>query len=536
MLFGPGAPNEVDMSEKSKILVTGATGYVGGRLIARLLAAGHEVHALGRSLEKMAARHWACHPNVKLLQGDVNNQADILRAARSCSVAYYLVHAMNNHRGRFDEIDRRAAENMKNAAAAAGLRQIIYLGGLGDIGHPHLSLHLASRHEVGRVLASGPVPATILRAAMILGSGSASFEILRYLVHRLPVMITPKWVHSPTQPIAISNVLDYLVGCLDNPHTYGRTFDIGGPDRLTYQNLIEIFADEAGLPARIIAPVPLLTPKISALWIHLVTPVPASIALPLTEGLAVPTICRENRIREIVPVKLKSCRQAIRIAIDQVLGQQVESCWSDSGEMNPHEWVKSGDAAYAGGSVLTCAYRVILNSSSEKAWRLISGIGGQNGYFFGNWLWRARGIIDRWVGGYGLDRGRRDSLETRVGDALDFWRILRTEPPARLSLAAEMKMPGRAVLDLQLRPVGKKQIELCLVSRFRPQGLAGLLYWYSLYPWHVILFKGMLKAIGRKAGGMVPGSLRRWQLTPHAQCRLDQAGQRHNITPNLKFD
>jgi len=508
------------MTDASKVLVTGATGYVGGRLIPQLLAAGHNVRALGRSMEKLSARSWACHKGVELVQGDVRSQKDVMRAARGCRAVYYLVHAMIAQKGQFAEADRRSALNIKKAAAAAGLQQIIYLGGLGDVRNPNVSPHLASRHEVGRILQSGTVPATVLQAAMIIGSGSASFEILRYLAQRLPVMITPKWVHTPTQPIAISNVLDYLTGCLDNPQTYGRTFDIGGPDRLNYKALIEIYAREARLPPRRIIPVPVLTPRISALWIHLVTPVPASIALPLTEGLGVPTICRESQIQKIVPLKLIGCRQAIRIALDQILQKQVESCWSDAGELRPPEWALCGDAAYSGGTIFTCAYRTTLKVSGEKAWQPVIRIGGQNGYYFGNRLWRLRGLLDRWMGGVGLRRGRRDPTALRVGDALDFWRVLRIEPQRRLTLMAEMKVPGEAILDLQMDPIRKDRVELRLISRFLPRGLAGILYWYLLYPLHVIIFKGMLKAIARQTVGAAAAAPRRWRPPPPERCRI----------------
>lgn len=509
------------MKDASTILVTGATGYVGGRLIPRLLAAGHRVRALGRSLEKMTARDWSCHHNVELVQGDVRSLKDLVRAAHGCRAAYYLVHAMVAEKGQFAEADRLSAMNMQKAAAAAGLRQIIYLGGLGDVVNPSLSRHLASRHEVGRILQSGPVPATVLRAAMILGSGSASFEILRYLADRLPIMITPRWVHTLTQPIAIANVLDYLSGCLDKPETFGRTFDIGGPDRLNYRELIEIYASEARLQTRKVIPVPLLTPKISALWIHLVTPVPASIALPLTEGLAVPTICRESRIREILPVELISCRQAIRTALDQILEKQVESCWSDAGSSVPPEWAACGDADYAGGTILTCAYQVVINSNIETVWQPVAGIGGQNGYYFADWLWRLRGMLDRWVGGIGLRRGRRNQLDIRVGDALDFWRVIRMKPMRRLTLLAEMKIPGQALLDMQIRPMAPDKVELRMISRFLPRGLAGILYWYTLYPFHVLIFKGMLKAIADKCAGSAIHTVRRWHLQPSDTCRFN---------------
>ena len=510
------------MSEKMPVLVTGATGYVGGRLVPKLISMGYRVRAMGRSLEKMSQRKWACDPAVELVQGDVQNKKDLIEATRGCRAAYYLVHAMIAQKGRYAEADRVSAENMRDAAARCDLAQIIYLGGLGEASDPHLSRHLASRHEVGRILQSGDVPVTILRAAMILGSGSASFEILRYLAERLPVMITPRWVSNPTQPIAIADVLDYLSQCLDNTSTYGRTFDIGGPEVLDYRKLIEIYAQEAHLSPRRLFPVPLLTPKLSARWIHLVTPVPSAIALPLTEGLSVPTVCRENQIEKIITLNLTSCRQAIRTALDQILEKQVETCWSDAGATQPPEWAVCGDADYAGGTVLSCSYRAVVHRSADKIWQPIAGIGGRNGYYFGNWLWRLRGMLDKLVGGVGLRRGRRHPSELMTGDALDFWRVLYAQPNRRLTLMAEMKVPGEAILDLQVQDIGDSKCELRMVSRFLPRGLAGITYWYALYPFHVIIFKGMLKAIARKAGdaGRIRPQILR--LDPPSQCTVEK--------------
>lgn len=508
------------MRNEAPILVTGATGYVGGRLVPRLLAAGYAVRAMGRSLEKLVCRPWAAHAKVELVQGDTMDRDALAAAARGCRAAYYLVHAMMARKGRFAEADRQSAMNMRNAAEQAGLQQVIYLGGLGDVRHPQLSRHLASRHEVGAILQSGRVPATVFRAAMILGSGSASFEILRYLVERLPVMVTPRWVQTPTQPIAIQDVLGYLIGCLQNPATMGGTFDIGGPDVLTYADLIHIYAREAGLPRRRIIPVPLLTPRLSARWIHLVTPVPASIALPLTEGLSVPTTCANDRIRSLVPQTLMSCRQAVRKALDRILEQQVETCWSDAGALQPPEWAVCGDAHYAGGTVLHCAYRLRLDAAPESVWKPVIRMGGENGYYFGDALWQLRGLLDRWAGGVGLRRGRRSAEHLAVGDALDFWRVLDLDPNRRLTLLAEMKVPGEAILDLQLFPLGAGRTELRMVSRFLPRGLGGLLYWHALYPVHVWIFKGMLAAIAGRAGAARIGPPERFDPRAEPSCAL----------------
>lgn len=491
---------EATSKHRRPILVTGATGYVGGRLIPRLLAMGYTVRAFGRSMSKMSCRPWAAHNGVELATGDVLDADRLAQAAQGCSAAFYLVHAMIARDKNFAEADRQSAYNMKRAAERAGLQQVIYLGGLGETGHPKLTRHLASRHEVGEILQSGKVPVTVLRAAMIIGSGSASFEILRYLVSHLPVMITPRWVRTPTQPIAIKNVLGYLTGCLENDATRGGTFDIGGPDIVTYRDLIELFAGAAGLSKRIIIPVPVLTPKLSALWIHLVTPVPAAIALPLTEGLSLPTTCTENRIRALIKQELLTCQDAIRISLDRILEVQVETCWSDAGPLQPPEWAACGDAEYAGGTILNCAYRKHLNLPPEKVWPHIAALGGDTGYYFGNWLWRMRGALDRWIGGVGMRRGRRHPTQLATGDALDFWRVLHFEPMHRLTLVAEMKVPGEALLDLQVVAQGEGHCELRLISRFLPRGLAGILYWYPLYPLHVWIFTGMLAAIADRAG------------------------------------
>ena len=497
------------------VLVTGATGYIGGRLIPRLLASGYRVRAMGRSLEKMACRPWASHPGIELVKGDVLDPEAMDRACAGCEAAFYLVHSMIARNRDYAAADRLAAENMRLAAEKSGIKQIIYLGGLGEQDHGRISPHLRSRHEVGAILQSGTVPVTILRAAMIIGSGSASFEILRYLVDRLPAMITPRWVQTPTQPIAIDNVLAYLAGCLGNPRTLGKSFDIGGPDVLDYAELIRLYAREAGLPQRRILPVPVLTPGLSALWIHLVTPVPAAIARPLTEGLSIPTICNDTRIREAVAVELLTCRQAIRTALDGIMDKQVETCWSDAGDLRSPAWAACGDAAYAGGTILNCAYRMIMGGSPESVWRLITGMGGDTGYYFGDLLWRLRGLLDRLAGGVGLRRGRRHPHQLRPGDALDFWRVSAVEPHRRLTLLAEMKMPGEALLDFQMAPRGPGRTELRMISRFLPRGLGGLAYWYALYPFHEWIFKGMLTTIARRLG--MPRTPRPERFDPNAR-------------------
>ena len=504
------------------ILVTGATGYVGGRLIPALLAAGYRVRAMGRNLGKMGCRPWAGHSRVELVQGDVLDLESLKQAACGCRVAYYLVHSMIAQKEKFVEADRRAARNMVAAATAAGVGRIIYLGGLAEAKDGALSKHLRSRIEVADILQSGPVPTTDLRTPMILGSGSASFEILRYLVERLPAMTTPRWVRSLNQPIAIRNVIAYLIGCLEHEETTGKTYDIGGPDILTYRDLLDIYAEEAHLSKRLIIPVPVLTPTLSALWIHLISPVPASIAQPLTEGLTSDAVCTENRIQSIIPQKLLSCREAIRLALDRLKQEKVDTCWMDAGDLLEPEWAHCGDADWAGGTIMNCGYRAEIEATVDEVWQPVSQIGGKTGWYFGNFLWRLRGIMDRLVGGVGLRRGRRHPTEIGVGDALDFWRVLEVDAPQRLLLVAEMKTPGEALLEFQITPQANGQVELQMLSRFLPKGLFGILYWYGLYPFHQWIFYGMLKAIAKSINKPIASDPERFTPKLHTSCALPQ--------------
>jgi hypothetical protein len=352
---------------------------------------------------------------------------------------------------------------------------------------------------------------------MILGSGSASFEILRYLVERLPAMTTPRWVRSLNQPIAIRNVISYLIGCLEHEETSGQTYDIGGPDILTYRNLLDIYAEEAHLTKRLIIPVPVLTPTLSSLWIHLISPVPASIAQPLTQGLTSDAVCSENRIQSIIPHKLLSCREASRLALDRTKQEQM-----DAGDLLEPEWAHCGDAEWAGGSVMNCGYRARINATVDEVWQPISQIGGKTGWYFGNFLWRLRGIMDRLAGGVGLRRGRRNPSEIGVGDALDFWRVLEVNAPQRLLLVAEMKTPGEALLEFQIATNAPGQVELQMLSRFRPKGLFGILYWYALYPFHQWIFYGMLKAIAKSIHKPLASAPERFTPKFHTSCALPQ--------------
>lgn len=506
------------MSEKP-VLVSGATGYVGGRLVPLLLKSGHRVRVMGRSLNKLACRPWATDPGIEMVKADMFDLESMKRAAQGCEAAYYLVHSMKARGKDFAEADRKAAHTMVKAAEDAGLSKIIYLGGLGK-DDPELSEHLKSRTEVARILQSGKVPTTFLRAALILGSGSASFEMMRYLVDRLPVMVTPRWVDTPCQPIAIRNVLHYLKGCLENDEATGQTFDIGGPDILAYGELLRIYAREAGLPKRWIIPVPVLTPHLSSYWVHLVTPIPSSMAIPLIQGLKNPVVCEENRIRGIIPQQLLSCREAISLALQKIDQQAVETCWSDAGGLKVPEWVTCGDAPYAGGTVFECGYRAVIEASPEAIWAKIVQLGGANGWYYANLLWAARGAMDRLAGGVGLRRGRRHATDLYVGDALDFWRVLAVDPPNRLQLLAEMKLPGQATLEFRIHAVGNGTSEIQQLSRFHPRGLFGLVYWHSLYPLHQLIFKGMLEKLSKAISGEVLNSPERFAPRLQHVCHI----------------
>ena len=493
------------MTESSKgtpVAVLGATGYIGSRLIPRLLAAGYRVRAVARNPEKLSSRSWSGHPLAERVASDVFDRTSLTESVRGCQAVYYLVHSMNPGTLDFADADRKAAENMVAAATAGGAQRIIYLGGLGEES-AGLSHHLASRAEVARILRAGTAPVTVLRAAMIIGSGSASFEILRYLVERLPVMITPRWIDTPCQPIAVRNVLGYLIGCLECQATVGETFDIGQEEVVDYRRLMEIYAEEAGLRRRWIIPVPVLTPRLSSYWIHLVTPVPASLARPLAEGLRNPVVCRDTRIRTLIPQPLLDCRQAIRLALERLRQQSVESSWIDAGRIPPAEWSVPGDPGWAGGTILEDGRRIAVNASPEEVWSVVSRVGGSTGWYYGDWLWRLRGMLDRLVGGVGLNRGRRDAAELQVGDALDFWRVAAVERPRRLLLAAEMKLPGQAVLEFRLEQNSVEQTELQQSARFLPRGLWGLLYWYAVLPFHGLVFNGMLRGIAEVVGRSV---------------------------------
>ena len=479
------------------ICLTGATGYVGGRLGKRLLDAGYRVRCLVRSVEKLQARDWVSSPGVECVQADILDIHGLAEKMRGCRVAYYMIHAMQSVGREYAEYDIRMAGAFAQAAERAGVQRIIYLGGLGEMGED-LSEHLTSRREVERALAGSGVPVTVLRAAMIIGSGSASFEILRYLVERLPIMITPKWVNTESQPIAIRNVLYYLVRCLDTPETVGKTLDIGGPEVLAYHELMRVMTASLELRRRWILPVPVLTPRLSSMWIHLVTPVSYRMARPLAEGLRNRVVCRDDRAAELMPQRLLTAREAIDAAVGKIHRDEVETAWSDSGPI-------PGDPEWAGGKVFVDERRVQVDASPQTIFQAVCRVGGGHGYYAADRLWRIRGAMDKLVGGPGLRRGRRQRERLSVGDALDFWRVSSVQAPKRLLLVAEMKLPGKATLEFSIEPMNdgngsdSQGTTLIQTARFRPTGLPGLLYWYAVLPLHHFVFSGMLGGIRTEA-------------------------------------
>ncbi len=486
-------------ADTSPILVTGVTGYIGGRLVPRLLEAGYRLRCIARSPRKLESRSWVNDPNVEIVQADVGDAEAMTEAARGCQAAFYLVHSMQVAGASYRGVDRDLARTFILAAERGGVGRVLYLGGLGETGD-NLSEHLASRREVEEILGSTSVPLTIFRAAMIIGSGSASFEILRYLVERLPVMITPKWVVTKCQPIAVRNVLSYLVDALTAPESIGRKLDIGGPDVVTYKELMRVMAKARGLPKRRILAVPLLTPKLSSAWIHLVTPISARVARPLAEGLRNEVVCRDHDAERIMPQPLLGVKEAIEAALTRIDEQDVETTWSAAGPI-------PGDPDWAGGEVFRDSWTVLVAASDAAAYRAVCRVGGGHGYFALDWLWHVRGWMDRLVGGPGLRRGRRDPENVAYGEALDFWRVTGIEAPEHLALRAEMRVPGEALLEFHIEsveeqpgaPAGSEHVRVVQTASFIPRGLFGLVYWYSVVPLHGFVFRGMLRGIRKMA-------------------------------------
>ncbi|MEC4016612.1 SDR family oxidoreductase [Streptomyces sp. H27-D2] len=485
-----------------RCLVTGATGYIGGRLVPELIEAGHSVRALARSPEKLRDHPWA--DRAETVRGDVTDADSVRAAMDGVDVAYYLVHALGTGSG-FEETDRRAARIFGEQARAAGVRRIVYLGGLTPAGVPEreLSPHLRSRAEVGRLLLGSGVPTAVLRAAVIIGSGSASFEMLRYLTERLPLMVTPSWVRTRMQPTAVRDVLRTLVGCAGLPPDVNRAFDLGGPDVLSYRDMMQRYAAVAALPRRIILPVPVLTPRLSSHWVGLVTPVPHSIARPLAESLRHEVVCAEHDIARYVPDPpggLLGIDRALELALQRIREADVATRWSSAAVPGAPSDPLPTDPDWAGGSLYTDRRQRAVDASPEALWRVVEGIGGENGWYSFPLAWAVRGWLDRLVGGVGLRRGRRDAARLRVGDSLDFWRVEEIEPGRLLRLRAEMRLPGLAWLELTVERDGAGRSRYRQRALFHPHGLAGHAYWWSVSPFHAVVFGGMARRIAEAAG------------------------------------
>jgi uncharacterized protein YbjT (DUF2867 family) len=475
------------------VLVTGVTGYIGGRLVPRLLEAGYRVRVMARDKNRLQGRAWL--QQVELVEGDVLVPETLTSALFGVQSVYYLIHSMGagpNHEKR----DLQAARNFGNAARLNGVGRILYLGALGDP-HSDLSRHLRSRQHTGQVLKESGVPVTEFRAAIVVGSGSISFEMIRYLTERVPVMICPRWVFQRVQPIAITDVLDYLVAALETPESADKVIEIGGAEILSYGDMMLGYAQARGL-RRMLLPVPVLTPRLSSYWVHLVTPIQASVARPLIEGLRDEVIVCDPSARDLFPqIKPMDYYTAVSLALADLKARSVETSWSDAlvnsqGDMIP--------------AVLTSQEGMYIDSRQrivpvhpDAVFQVIRRLGGKNGWLYMNWAWRLRGWLDRLVGGVGLRRGRRDPEDIRVGDAIDFWRVEVVIPDKLLLLRAEMKFPGSAWLRFEINPSKDDQTRLVQTSLFAPKGLLGLLYWYLLYPIHNIVFAGLIRSISRQA-------------------------------------
>lgn len=468
-----------------KIAVTGATGYVGGRLVPKLIEAGHEVVCLARTPDKLSDRPW--RSAVEVRECDVLDAEQVRAVLEGCDVAYYLIHSMGDHAD-FADADRTAAENFARAAEANGLQRIVYLGGI--VHADDLSDHLASRREVGETLASGTTGVTELRAGIVIGSGSVSFEMLRYLTEVLPVMITPRWVETSTQPIAIRDVLAYLTAVLDDEDG-DHVYEIGGPDVVSYREMMQVYAKVAGLPRRIIAPVPLLTPRLSSLWIGLVTPLPVGVARPLVDSLRNDVTVQDTSATRF-GIETMDLESSIERALDRDALLDVPSRWSDAstGPAKAFSW----DPEWSGGTLLSDQKAMTVSVPAKDVYWAFSRIGGSVGYYNQDWAWRIRGLIDTLVGGVGLRRGRRHPEDVRLGDTIDFWRVSAVVPGRHLQLSAEMKLPGDAWLEWHVDE-GTDGTTLTQSAYFRPRGLAGRLYWFAMLPFHSLIFGRMARAI-----------------------------------------
>ena len=481
------------MDTAGRILVTGATGYIGGRLVPRLLQEGYRVRVLTRSQRRIGSRAWS--DEVEVAAGDALDAPSLSTALTGVECAYYLIHSMARGTG-FHELDIEAARLFGRAARQAGVRRIVYVGGLGDP-RADLSQHLRSRQETGHALRESGVPVTEFRAAVIVGSGSISFELIRYLVERLPIMICPRWVYSRVQPIAVADLLDYLVAALTNAECEDKVIQVGGRDVTTYKGMMLGYAAARGL-TRWLLPVPVLTPRLSSYWVHWVTPIPAKVSGPLIEGLRNEVVVTDSLARSLFPhIQPQDYATALARVVAELDAGQIETAWSDAHSPSPAQDDPIRLESQQG-MILERRRRQVAAPASA-VYRVLTGIGGQRGWYYANWAWRIRGIVDRLLGGVGLRRGRRHPDELRVGDALDFWRVEALEADHLVRLRAEMKLPGRAWLQFEVRDTEAGTSQLEQTAAFLPKGLGGLAYWYGLYPVHARIFDGLAREIARRS-------------------------------------
>ncbi|MDQ3714844.1 MAG: SDR family oxidoreductase [Actinomycetota bacterium] len=492
-------------------LVTGASGYVGGRLVPALLDAGWSVRAMARKASRLRDYSWA--GNVTVLEGDVLEPDSLGPALEGVDVAYYLVHAIGSG-ANFEATDRRAAENFAAAASSAGVRRIVYLGGMTPEGE-ELSPHLRSREEVGQILLDSGVPTVVLKAAVVLGSGSASFEMLRHLTERLPVMVTPKWVDVQIQPIAIRDVLHYLVGAADLPAELNRSFDIGGADVVTYRDMMQGYARVAGLPRRRIFRVPVLSPTLSAHWVGLITPVPGSLAKPLVESLKNTVVAREHDIADYVPDPpegLLGFEDAVRRAVARIRDADVTTHWSNASVAGASSDPMPTDPDWARGDLYVDDRSSVVDAPPDALWAVIEGIGGSAGWYSWKLAWRVRGVLDRLSGGPGLRRGRRSPYDLQIGDVVDWWRVEEIVDGELLRLRAEMRVPGRAWLDLGIETDDQGRTVFRQRAIYAPRGLLGRAYWWAVWPFHGFIFGGMQRNVAARAERVTrEGSGPRWK-------------------------
>lgn len=470
-------------------LVTGATGYIGGRLVPHLTQAGYKTRVMVRDENRIKGRSWL--KDVEVVKGDVFDLETLGFALQGVHTAFYLIHSMSGA-GNFHQRDLQAASNFGQVAKRANVKRIIYLGGLGHSAS-NLSEHLRSRQETGKKLAEAGVPVTEFRAAIIVGSGSISFEMIRNLTEKLPVMICPKWVFTRVQPIGISDVLSYLVGALTNEQSTGKIIEIGGKDVLTYGDMMLEYANVRGLK-RFLIPVPVLTPRLSSHWVHWMTPFPASISRPLIEGLRNEVTVKTSTAQMIFPEIKPICyRTAVQRALDRLMASDVETRWNDN------LYTSNG-----GTPLLTRTYQegmiienrqIIIEANPDRVFKVLSRLGGDCGWLYMNWAWKLRGFIDRVLGGVGFRRGRRHPQNLRVGDIIDFWRVEGVKQGILLRLRAEMKLPGKAWLQFKIEGVENHKTFLMQQALFAPKGLVGYLYWYALYPIHNLIFSGLARRL-----------------------------------------